>query len=245
MDTSSDAHEDATMVRDTALPAPDAETVLDLQDPVSALVSLMAGLSLSDADTPMDTSLDTDADLGLALDLHLDMDIDMASELDTGTDTSAALSARAKSTNWPTVSGNDKHTPYNQIGRFKRRGTKHLTFADCWRLMDEQDAILTAMYIDGLPVSLSLRRTARVPASLAGLDAPALGTTYFDLNASIETLVGGSFYQHDVSSDATLVESQDDITSGCLLKALCSLSLGKMTASGGKTPKSSRTRRHA
>lgn len=244
MDTSSDAHEDATMVRDTALPAPDAETVLDSEDPVSALVSLMAGLSLSDADTPMDTSLDTDADLGLPLDLHLDTDIDMASELDTGIDTSAALSARAKSTNWPTVSGNDKHTPYNQICRFKRRGTKPLTFADCWRLMDEQDA-MTAMYIDGLPVSLSLRRTARVPASLAGLDAPVLGATYFDLNASTDTLVGGSFYQHDVSSDATLVESQDDITSGCLLKALRSLSLGKMTASGGKTPKSSRTRRHA
>lgn len=244
MDTTNDAHEGSTTVCDTVLPAPDAEMVLDSEDAVFALVSLMARLSLSDADTPMDTSLDTDADLGLTVDLHLDTDIGMASELDTGVDASAALSAPAKSTNWPTVSGNDKHTPYNQICRFKRRGTKHLTFADCWRLMDEQDA-QTAMDIDGLPVLLSLRRTARVPASLAGLDAPVPGAVYFDLNASTDTLVNGSFYQHDVSSDATLVESEDDINSGCLLKALRSLSLGKMTASGGKTPKSSRTRRHA
>lgn len=59
MDTSSDAPfspfspfqrvhkdepEDATMVCDTALPAPDVEMVLE--DPVSALVSLVTGLSL-------------------------------------------------------------------------------------------------------------------------------------------------------------------------------------------------------
>lgn len=108
--------------------------------------------------------------------------------------------------------------------------------------MDEQDA-KTAMDVDRLP--LPPRRTARLPASLARLDKPELGATCFDPNASTDTLVDGSFYQHDVSSDATLVESEHDSTSGYLLKALRSLSLGKMTASGGQTPMSSRTCRHA
>lgn len=78
-----------------ALPAPCPDVDMTLEDPVCASWRL----SISGPGQPMDTSVDNDVDLGLATDIDMD----------------ATLGTQVKSTNWPTVSGNTKRSPYRMV----------------------------------------------------------------------------------------------------------------------------------